>query len=110
MYFIPPLTIFRFQELGNVSKIFPTKEDYKNVCATISLIQENYDLNTTDLAEGRILMKNVSFILSKSYISIMSNAYGTFEIGQWAYSIQLTMLDQVKNQIGLFGLDFYNII
>ena len=75
------MIILRFQELGIVAKIFPTKEDYINVCATISLIQENYDLNTTDLAEGRILMKNVSFITSKSYISKMS-----MELRDWAYS------------------------
>ena len=54
------LLIFRFQELKNIAKIFPPREDFVDVCAAITLIQENYDLNTTDLAKGQIIMKNVS--------------------------------------------------
>ena len=53
--------------MSNISKIFPPYKDYLDVCAAISLIQESYDLNTTDLAKGNILMKNVSsqFIFRK---------------------------------------------
>lgn len=58
----------RYEELSNISKIFPPYKDYLDVCAAISLIQESYDLNTTDLANGNILMKNVSKIYFQYYV------------------------------------------
>ena len=59
-FFIKKIFFCRYEELSNISKIFPPYKDYLDVCAAISLIQESYDLNTTDLANGNILMKNVS--------------------------------------------------
>ena len=58
----------RYEELSNISKIFPPYKDYLDVCAAISLIQESYDLNTADLANGNILMKNVSKIYFQYYV------------------------------------------
>ena len=75
------LLIFRFQELKNIAKIFPPREDFVDVCAAITLIQENYDLNTTDLAKGQIIMKNVSENISdiSNYVICNIKTIKTFE-------------------------------
>ena len=67
-FFIKKKFFCRYEELSNISKIFPPYKDYLDVCAAISLIQESYDLNTTDLANGNILMKNVSKIYFQYYV------------------------------------------
>ena len=42
----------------NFSLVFPSMEDFDEVCISIALLQETYSLNVTDLMRGIVRLKN----------------------------------------------------
>ena len=42
----------------NFSPVFPSIEDFDEVCISIALLQETYSLNVTDLMRGIVRLKN----------------------------------------------------
>jgi hypothetical protein len=44
--------------MSQLTQLFPSRENYIDVCSAIALIQESHDLNTTDLAKGNIVINH----------------------------------------------------
>ena len=50
---------YRWNHLEKYLTNFPTRDDYQNACAMISLLQESYHLKVDHLAEGVIKWQDV---------------------------------------------------
>ena len=59
---------YRWNHLEKYLKNFPTRDDYQNACAMISVLQESYDLEIDHLAKGVIKWKHVNHIFSLAFI------------------------------------------
>ena len=50
--------VLRYPEIVQRIRIFPPIKDYISVCSAMALIQETNEFNTSDLAQGNIVLEN----------------------------------------------------